>query len=285
MRFRPRARHDAGGLVGLLVALGALWLGFCARPASAHQLSPDELREIRVDQQLGAQLPLGLEFRDEAGRQRALSSFFGERPVVLTFNYLRCQNLCSTALQSLANRLRTLPLALGEQYTVLTVSIDPRETPAEAAEKRATLVRGLPDETASDWHFLTGDEAAIAQLTAAAGFRYVYDAQEDEYVHPTGLIVLTPGGLVSRYLSGADIAPKDLRLALIEAGQRRIGSLVEQLTLLCYHYDPTTGRYTPIVLDAVRLAGLATVAGVGLFLGRLWRDDLRGRSGRLGPVS
>ena len=285
MTFRRRGWHVAAGLVGALVVLGALWLGLCTRVASAHQLSPDELREIRFDQRLGEQLPLDLVFRDEVGRQMPLSRYFGERPVVLTFNYLRCQNLCSTALQAVGDRLRTLPLTLGQQYTVLTVSIDPRETPAQAAEKRATLVRGLPDEAASDWHFLTGDPAAIDRLASAAGFRYVYDPEEDEYVHPTGLIVLTPGGQVSRYLAGADIVPTDLRLALIEAGQRRIGSLVDQLTLLCYHYDPSTGKYTPIVLEAVRLAGLATVVGVGLFLGRLWREDLRRQGGRLGPAS
>src|SRR5215216_4266727 len=167
--------------------------------AKAHQLSADELRQVSFDQRPGQQIPLDLVFQDETGREVALGSYFGRRPVILTLNYYHCSNLCSTVLQSLADRLRTLPFSLGEQYSVLTVSIDPRETPVQAAEKRAPLLRGLTAGREADWHLLTGQAAAIDQLTSAVGLHYIYDPQEDEYVHPAGLIVLTPGGQVSRY--------------------------------------------------------------------------------------
>jgi len=157
----------------------------------------------------------------------------------------------------------------------VTVSVDPRETPADATAKKAEVVRGLPDASADDWHFLTGDQPAIQRLAAAVGDHYLYDPQEDEYVHPVGLIVLTPGGQVSRYIYGLDFTPTDLRLALVEAGQGRVGSLVDRALLLCYHYDPITGRYTSLILTATRLLGLGTLLVVGLVLGTLWRDDLR----------
>ena len=255
-------------------------------PAQAHQLSPDELRQVSFDQRPGQQIPLDLVFQDETGREVALGNYFGRRPVILTLNYYHCSNLCSTLLQSLADRLRTLPFSLGEQYSVLTVSIDPRETPAQAAEKRAPLLRGLTGGGGeADWHLLTGQATAIDQLASAVGLHYIYDPQEDEYVHPAGVIVLTPGGQVSRYLYGVDFAPNDLRLALVEAGQQRIGSLIDQVALLCYQYDASTGRYTLLVMGALRMTGLATLLGLGLFLGRLWRDDLRRQREQSGAAS
>ena len=267
------------------MAAALLVLG--APPVQAHQLSSEELRQVSFDQRLGQQIPLDLVFRDERGQEAPLRSYFGPRPVILTLNYYHCPNLCSIALQSLADRLRTLPFTLGEQFSVLTVSIDPRETPAQAAEKRAPLLRGLPGGSGADWHLLTGQAAAIDQLASAVGFRYIYDPEEDEYIHPAGLIVLTPGGQVSRYLYGLDLAPNDLRLALVEAGQQRIGSLIDQIALLCYHYDASTGKYTPVVLAALRVLGLVTILGLGLFLGRLWREDLGrfAQRGYSGPMS
>lgn len=264
----------------------SFWLLTALAPAAlAHPLSPEELRTVQFEQRLGESVPPDLVFRDESGRTTSLGSYFEGRPVLLTLNYLRCPNLCSTMLNGLADRLRSLPFSLGEQYTVLTVSIDPRDTPELAAEKRAAVLRGFPGEDAADWHFLTGDQAAIDRLASAVGFQYIYDPQEDEYIHPAGVVVLTPSGQISRYLYGLDFVPTDLRLALVEAGQQRIGSLVDRALLLCYQYDPVTGKYTSVVLGAVRLAGLATVLGVGLFLGRLWREDLRRQRDHSGAVS
>jgi protein SCO1/2 len=271
-------------MCGVLVG-GLLVLACFPAAVSAHELSPDELRQVTIDPHLGEQVPLDLVFQDERGQAAPLRRYFGARPVVLTFNYFHCPNLCSTLLQTLADRLRGVPFTAGEQYTVLTVSIDPRETPALAAEKRSTVLRGFPGEDDADWHFLTGQEAAVARLASAAGFHYLYDPQEDEYVHPAALIVLTPSGQISRYLYGLDVTPNDLRLALVEAGQERIGSLVDRVLLLCYHYDPVTGRYTPVVLGALRVAGLGTILGLGLFLGHLWREDLRRQRDRSGAAS
>jgi protein SCO1/2 len=265
--------------------MAAALLALGAPPVRAHQFSSEELGQVSFDQRPGQQIPLDLPFRDETGREAPLRSYFGPRPMILTLNYYHCPNLCSTALQSLADRLRTIPFTLGQQYSVLTVSIDPRETPAQAAEKRAPLLLGQAAGSEADWHLLTGQAAAIDQLASAVGFHAIYDPQEDEYIHPAGLIVLTPGGQVSRYLYGLDVPPNDLRLALVEAGQGRVGSLVDQIALLCYHYDASTGKYTPLVLGAVRLAGLATLLGLGLFLGALWRDDLRRQRGHSGSVS
>ena len=282
----PRARRVAARAIArAVVAAAAALLMLGAPPVRAHQLSPEELSRVRFDQRLGEQIPLDLPFRDETGREAPLRSYFGPRPMILTLNYYHCPNLCSTALQSLADRLRTVPFTLGQQYSVLTVSIDPRETPAQAADKRSPLLHGLPGGSEADWHLLTGQAAALDQLASAVGFHAIYDPQEDEYVHPAGLIILTPDGQVSRYLYGLDVAPNDLRLALVEAGQRRIGSLIDRIALLCYHYDASTGRYTPVVLGAVRLAALATLLGLGLVLGRLWRDDLRRQRGHSGSVS
>jgi protein SCO1/2 len=238
--------------VGSIAALILIGLAVLPPAARAHQLSPDELRQVGFDQRLGEQLPLDLVFRDESGQAAPLSTYFADRPVVLTLNYFHCPNLCSLLLENLADRLRILPFSLGEQYTVLTVSIDPRETPALADEKKAHVLRTSPTAgSAAGWHFLTGEPAAIDRLTRAVGFQYVYDDQEDEYVHPAGVVVLTPAGRVSRYLYGPDFPPTDLRLALVEAGQQRIGSLVDRVLLLCYHYDPASGRYTPIVMAAL----------------------------------
>jgi len=259
------------GVASILIALAAP-----SPAARAHQLSPDELRQVGFQQRLGELLPLDLVFRDESGQVVPLSAYLPDRPVVLTLNYFHCPNLCSLLLDNLADRLRMLPPRLGEQYTVLTVSVDPRETPALAAEKRAQVLRGAAAPgSAADWHFLTGEAAAIERLSRAVGFEYLYDEQEDEYVHPAGVVVLTPGGRISRYLYGPDIPPTDLRLALVEAADGRVGSLVDRALLLCYAYDPATGRYTPIVMGAVRAAGAAMVLAMGVALGLLWRGDLR----------
>jgi protein SCO1/2 len=263
-----------------LVATAWLLLALAqpAGPANAHELNPDRIGDLGFEPHPGAQVPLELAFRDESGQPVTLGAYFGTRPVILTLNYLSCPNLCPLMLRNLAGDLDGLPFTLGEQYTVLTVSIDPRDTPALAAHARQTAL-GASDhpETAAGWKVLTGTHANIDRLADAVGFRYAYDADQDEYAHPAGVIVLTPDGKVSRYLYGLDYSPLDLRLALVEAAERRIGSLVDQALLLCYHYEARTGRYTPLVLNAVRGLGAATVLGLGGFLGLLWRADLRRR--------
>lgn len=271
-------------LVGAF-ALALLVLVGLTIPARAHGLGPDELREVGFDQRLGEPIPLDLVFRDESGQPIELGSYVHTRPIILTLNYFDCANLCPLTIESLAGGLSDLPFTLGEQFSVLSVSIDPRESPELAAAKKPIYLRPYARPGVErGWHFLTGEQGAIERLTRAVGFRYAYDADQDQYAHPAGIVVLTPGGRVARYLYGLDYSPTDLRLALVEAAEQWIGSAIDQALLLCYHYDPATGRYTPAVLGAVRLAGAATVLGVGALLGLLWRTDLR-RSGRRGrPV-
>jgi protein SCO1/2 len=205
-----------------------------------------------------------------------LGALLDERPAVLSLNQYRCPNLCPFVLEGLATVLRQVPLELGRQYVVVTVGIDPREGPPVAAAKKAAVARGyLPGGRADAWHFLTGNETAIRRLARAVGFRYAYDRAQDEFAHPTGVVVLTPAGRVARYLFGMDYPARDVRLALVEASRGRIGGVVAQLLLACYHYDAATGRYTATVMAVVRAGGAATVVGMGVLLFVMFRRERR----------
>jgi protein SCO1/2 len=251
-----------------------LTLAIATGPAQAHDEVPATLRDVGFDQRLDARVPLQAEFRDERGRPVTLAALLGGRPAVLSLNQYRCPHLCPFVLEGLAMVVRSTPLVLGRQYVIVTIGIDPREGPEVAASRKAALARGyLPAGAAADWHFLTGSEGAIRQVARAVGFRYTYDRAQDAYAHPTGVVVLTADGRVARYLFGMDYPARDLRLALVEAARGQIGSLTDRLLLACYHYDATTGRYTPTVMTVVRTAGALTVAGMGLFLFMLFRRD------------
>jgi protein SCO1/2 len=262
-----------------VMAASLLWL----TPVAAHELVPGQTGDVRFDQHLGQVVPADLAFRDESGQPVTLGQYFGERPIVLTMNYLGCPNLCQLMLENLGNSLNGLPFTLGDEYSVVTVSIDPRDTPALGRNARDHALQGYAHpEAAHGWHILTGTHAEIDRLADAVGFRYGYDPDQDEYAHPAGVIVLTPTGQVSRYIYGLDFPATDLRLALVEAGQQHIGSLADQILLTCYHYDAETGRYTPAVLSLLQKAGLVTVLGLGGFLGYLWRADLKRQSSQAG---
>ncbi|MCA9972297.1 MAG: SCO family protein, partial [Anaerolineales bacterium] len=212
------------------------------------------------------------------GRPVQLGDYFAaDRPVVLTLGYYECPRLCGLVFKETADALRGLQgLTVGADFTVLSVSIDPGETPAIAAAKKAAHVSQAGPAAAAaaaGWHFLTGQQAAIDRLADAVGFRYAYDPASDQFAHPTGLIVLTPDGRIARYIFGIDYPPRDLRLALVDAAAGEIGSPADQLLLLCYRYDPQTGRYTPLIASAIRWAGLGTVLLLGLVLGRAWRRE------------
>lgn len=235
---------------------------------------PEPLKTVGYDQNLGEQLPLHLAFRDEAGRPVKLGDYFGRRPVVMVFAYYECPMLCDLVLQGVIGSLKTLSFDAGEQYDVVVVSIDPKETPKLAAEtRRQTLSRYGRSGTEAGWHFLTGGQDAILELTQAAGFRYYYDKQRDEYAHAAGMMVLTSGGKISRYLFGLDYAPRDVRLALIESAEGRIGNLADQILLYCFHYDPVYGKYSAMTMNILRLAAAATVLGLGLLIVLLKRRE------------
>jgi protein SCO1/2 len=234
-------------------------------PAFADNPSPDDLlNAARFDQKLNTQVPPELHFRDEAGRDVALSSYFGARPTVLIMAYYNCPNLCPLTIDNLVGNLRKIAFDAGNQYNVVAVSIDPREKPALAASKKQHyLTQYARPATAAGWHFLTGEEANIGRLAAAVGFHYAYDKQHNEYSHPSGLIVLTPQGRISRYFYGFDYSPTDLRLGMVEASAGQIGTPIDQVLLRCYHYDPVTGKYDVAVLNIARFVGVATMLGVG----------------------
>lgn len=228
---------------------------------------PSALREVGFDQNLNQMLPLDVELKDEHGRTVKIGDYFGKRPVVLSFVYYGCPMLCLQSLSSLAATLGVLSENPGEDFEVVSVSIDPRETPALALDKKAHYIeRSGKPSIAQGWHYLTGEEAAIQRLTKAAGFRYAWDESLQQYAHPAGIVVATPQGKVSRYLFGIDYGPRDLRLAVLDASEEKIGSPLKKALLYCYHYDLATGRYSLAIMRIVQLAGAVTVFSLGTLI-------------------
>lgn len=250
-------------------------------PAGAHHTAdhgPALLRDIDFDQRLNARVPLDLAFRDEIGRPVRLADYFGHKPVILVLAYYECPMLCSLVLNGLLRSLRTLSFDVGDQFNVVTVSFDPIETSILAAAKKKSYIERYGRIGAADgWHFLTGEEGPIRQLADAVGFRYAYNAEKSQYAHATGIMVVTPQGRIARYLYGLEYPPRDLRLALVEASTNTIGSAVDHVLLYCYQYDPATGRYGVLIMNVIRLAGLATVLTLGTFMAVMFRLDRRNR--------
>ena len=239
-----------------------------ARPETGAVQSglPPALRNVAIEQRLNQQLPLDLAFRDENGQPVKLGQYFGKKPVVFSLVYYDCPMLCTQVLNGMVTAFRVLPFQIGKEFDVVTVSFDPRETATLAAAKKKTYVGYLPQAAQAGanngWHFLTGDQESIRQLTDAVGFRYHYDEATKQFAHASAIMVTTPEGKLSRYYYGIDYSARDLRLGLIESAQNKIGSPVDQLLLFCYHYDPATGKYGAVIMNVMRLAGIATVIGI-----------------------
>lgn len=249
--------------------------------------NPAVMQEIGMDQKLDAQVPLDLTFRNEQGAVVPLRQFFGKRPVILALVYYQCPMLCTFVLNGVLNSAKGLSFDMGKDYEVVTVSIDPTETPV-LAESKHTMYAGLygREGALAGWHFLTGEESAIRQLANSVGFRYIYDKASEQYGHASGIMVLTPQGRVSRYFYGITYPPRDLRFALIEASGGKIGTPVDEILLTCFHYDPMTGKYGLVISRVVRLAGIATVLAIGGMVFVLRRrehyalpEEERGRKG------
>jgi protein SCO1/2 len=237
---------------------------------------PPMLRDVGIDQRLDQPLPLDATFRDEDGRSVRLGQYFGARPVVIALVYYECPMLCTQVLNGLVSALSVVSLDAGRDFDVVAVSFDPREGPELArAKKQAYLERYARPQTAAGWHFLTGRPDAIGRLTKAVGFRYAFDKDQNQFAHAAAIAVATPDGVISRYFYGIEYPPRDLRLGIVEASAGRVGSIADQMLLLCYHYDPSTGRYGFIALTLVRIGGLLTVAAFGLFL---WLERRRGQA-------
>jgi protein SCO1 len=260
-------------LLVLLIAMTA--------EAQKNSATPPQLPgEVSIKQNLNAQVPLDTMFRDETGKVVRLRDYFHGKPVLLNFVYYRCPMLCGMVLNGVTDTLTELKFDVGTDFEVVTISIDPRDTPADAAvKKEATIKRYGRFASASGWHFLTGPESAIKAVANTVGFHYAYDIKQDQFAHGTMLLVLTPQGHASRYLYGFEYKPQDVRLALVEASNNRIGSVAEQILLMCFHYDPKTGRYTKSTMNAVRASGAATVFAIVGFIVISVRRERRAANG------
>jgi protein SCO1 len=229
-------------------------------------------KQVGLDQRLGEQVPLDLAFRDEHGNPVLLGDLIKDRPVILSLVYFRCPMLCTQVLNGLLKSSQGMTLEMGQDYDVISVSIDPREGAEAAAKKKERYASAYRREGADKgWHFLTGDEASIKQLTEAVGYRYEYDPRTDQYAHPSGIMVLTPDGRLAKYFYGIDYQPRHLRLGLVESSHGRIGTAVDQILLLCFHYDPATGKYGLVISRVLQLAGTTTALVLGGYLLAMFR--------------
>jgi protein SCO1 len=273
---KPKAQSLKPAAVGAAALVLALTAAFPAQaqyaqgpqqmqPAALQK--PEILKRVGIDQKIGQQLPMDLVFRDETGRDVRLGDYFGRRPVVLALAYYECPMLCTQVLNGMTGALKTLTFDAGTDFDVVVVSIDPRDTFRLAADKKLAYVAsyGRP-QTVAGWHFLTGADASIKPLADALGFRYAYDENLKQYAHGAAIYVTTPKGVVARYLLGIDYAPRDLRLSIVEASNNVLGTVTDKVLLLCYHYDPATGKYGAATINAVRVGFIATVAGFLAFL-------------------
>jgi protein SCO1/2 len=255
----------------------AFMRGESSGPAS--QQDPASLKDIGIDQHLNDQVPLDLQFKDEDGRTVVLGDYFKKgRPVILTMVYYQCPMLCSEVLSGLNSAMQVMKFTAGNEYEVVTVSVDPRDTPEMAKAKKASYLKEYNRPGADEgWHFLTGNQDNIAKLAKTVGWKYRWDPKMNQFIHAAGIMLVTPQGKLAQYYYGIEYSPKDLRLGLIEASQHKIGNLVDQVVLYCYHYDPKTGKYGAVVQNMLRIGGAATVLLLGGFIVLMFRRD--GRAG------
>ncbi len=233
--------------------------------ASAQQFGlPAMVRGVGIDQNLNAQIPLELTFRDESGRTVRVGEYFRQKPVVLALVYYECPMLCDMVLNGLTHSMEQISLNVDHDFDVLTVSFNPHETWQLAASKKANYIEKYKrDGAAAGWHFLTGDESNIKKLADTAGFHFKYDPITKQYAHASGIMVLTPEGKISRYFYGIEYKPKDLRLGLVEASQNKIGNFADQVLLFCFHYDPINGKYGLVIANVTRVVASASVLALG----------------------
>jgi len=239
--------------------------GIVSPPANVR---PPYLTNVGIEQHMDGQVPADLAFVDDTGRPVKLGDYFGKKPLILNLVYYNCPMLCGEALAGLTASMKMIKFDVGNEFDVVTVSFNPKETPQLAAEKKADYLKryGRPNAVAG-WHFLTGPPESINALTKAVGFQYQYDAAKDQYAHATAIMVLTPQGRISRYFYGVDFPPKDLRMGLVEASKGKIGNAVDQVLLYCYHYDPVAGKYGAVVSNMLKIgAGLTVLLIGGLIL-------------------
>lgn len=258
----------------LVLAATSAMAQFISEPSVKGALPPG-LSQVGIDQRLNEQVPLDLQFKDELGHAIRLGDYFHPgRPVIISLVYFNCPMLCGEVLNGMSTAFKVLPFTPGKEYEVVTLSIDPREKPELAAAKKRIYLHNLDRPGAEDgWHFLTGERPQIDALANAIGWHYQYDPKTDQFAHAAGIVLVTPEGKVAQYYYGVEFSARDMRLGIIQASDNHIGSLVDQVLLYCYHYDPRTGRYGAMITNIVRLAGVATVLILGAVLLILYRRD------------
>jgi protein SCO1 len=260
-----------------LLSSAALLLA-CGLPLAAQYARPKMTNGIRIEQKLNSPVPLDLTFRDESGQLVPLRTYFGEKPVVIELVYFKCPSLCPMSVRESVSSLRRVALEPGKDYDVVVVSFDPADTPQLAAEKKADYAKQFGRQSFnSGWHFLTGSQDSISRLASAVGFKYRWDEPTKQFVHAGGIMVATPDGHLSRYFYGIQYAPQDLRMALVEASEHKIGSPVDYITLFCFHYDATQGKYTLAIVNLLKVASAATLGGLIILLYFLMRRDTNRR--------
>ncbi len=262
-------------LIALLVLIPALMFTIHARSADP---APDILGQVNFAQKLDGQIPLDAVFRDSNGQSVQLGRYLGTRPAILVLGYFNCPNLCDLVRQGLLTSIQSLQFDAGKDFDVIAVSIDPAETPSLASSERTAYLASYGRaDTADGFHFLTGSQQSIDRLADAIGFQYAYDPQTKQFAHPSGIVLVTPQGKISRYFYGINFPVEDLRLGLVEASANRIGDMIDQVLLRCYHYDPATGKYSLLIVNAVAWAGIATVLALTAFVGLALRHERRDR--------
>ncbi len=279
---RLRVALVLGLALAAALAARARAADYDARRGAVTDAKPAILENVGVDEVLGSAVPPGLAFRDAQGKAVTLGRYLGRgRPVVMTLVYHNCPMLCGLVLTGIARGMRENGLELGKDFDALTVSFDPRDDPATAAERQHGYLQAVGKPGAADaWAFLVGDEPPIRRLTDAVGFHYAYDAQSKQFAHPAVAVVLTPEGKVSRYLYGIEFAARDVRLALVEAGQGRVGTSFDRVLLTCYRYDPASRKYEPYALGFVRLGSIAVLLGLGGLIAVLVRREMKAKGKR-----
>jgi protein SCO1 len=271
-----KIRSVIAGLILFAYATGSAWAQAAPKAElgqSPANTTPSILEQVGIDQHLNQQIPLDLGFVDEKGQPVQLRQYFGQKPVIITMVYYTCPMLCSQVLSGLTGTLVSVSaFNVGREFNVVTVSFDPRDTPRAAMDtKTRYLKRYRRAGSEGGWHFLTGKQEQIHALAQALGFRYTWDEQNQQYAHASGIMLLTPDGRIAQYYYGIEYAPRDLRLGIVEASKGKIGTVVDQLLLYCYHYDPTQGKYGVVIFNVLRISALATVLVLGGFMFVMFR--------------
>lgn len=238
---------------------------------------PGALRNVGIEQKMGAQVPLDAPFTDDAGRAVTLQQYSG-KPLILALVYYQCPSLCNMILNGVVRSAKNLQMTAGKEFDVVAVSFDPRETREMAAAKKAAYVKEYGRGDGDGWHFLTGAGASSRMLADTVGFHYTFDPESNQFAHGSAIIILTPEGRVTRYFYGIDYPARDLRLALVEASNNRIGSVVDQVMLYCYHWDPTQGKYGLVIMNVIRLGGILTLGALLSFMSVMFWRDFRARN-------